>query len=71
MNRRTFLRAAAAASLAVPLSTCTQQPGKVYRMGVLVPAGDFWAFSPDRRALINALRELGRIEGRNFCGRMR
>ena len=61
MKRRTFLGVVAAA----PLAARAQQPGKVYRIGVLesIPAAQN---SANLDALRNGLRELGYVEGRNL-----
>jgi putative ABC transport system substrate-binding protein len=66
MDRRAFL-SGAAALLAAPLVAVAQQPGKVYRLGILSPGG-----VPDPSAATSpnlvpiALRELGYIDGQNL-----
>jgi putative ABC transport system substrate-binding protein len=66
ISRREFIGAATAAMLALPLATRAQQSGKVYRVGVLVPLAQSWVSSPERPPLLDALRELGWVEGRNL-----
>jgi putative ABC transport system substrate-binding protein len=63
--RRTFLAGTGAVILAAPLAAEAQQPGKVYRIGLL----DYSAPDPARQAWWNAfrqqMRELGYVEGQN------
>ncbi|HEY3116679.1 MAG TPA: ABC transporter substrate binding protein [Chloroflexota bacterium] len=66
MNRRAFIIGTLAGGLlAAPLAAEGQQPGKVYRIGVL----DFSAPDPARQAWWTAfrqqMRELGYVEGQN------
>ena len=65
IDRRTFLAGTGAVILAAPLATEAQQPGKVYRIGLL----DYSAPDPARQAWWNAfrqqMRELGYVEGQN------
>jgi ABC-type uncharacterized transport system substrate-binding protein len=64
MKRRRFIKAIAGGLLAAPLASEAQQAGRMYRIGYLLegrpPAG------PPQRALEEALRELGYVEGRNL-----
>ena len=65
MDRRTFLGALASGLLAAPLAAQAQQPGKVYRIGMLErtsPATNAANFEAFRRGL----RELGYVEGKNL-----
>ena len=65
MDRRTFLGAFASGLLAAPLAARAQQPGKVYRIGMLErtsPATNAANFEAFRRGL----RELGYVEGKNL-----
>ena len=60
MDRRAFIGRVAGGVLAAPLAARAQQPGKIYRIGLLrvgtIPLSDaFWT----------AMRELGWTEGRN------
>jgi putative ABC transport system substrate-binding protein len=55
------------ALLAAPLAVEAQQAGKVYRLGVLSPAAPQPSGMYDgRRDLVEVLRELGYVEGRNL-----
>ena len=61
MDRRRFLLTSLAGALAVPLAAEAQRAGKVYRLGILSPAG-----LPPRRAsshlhIIDVLREVGHV----------
>ncbi len=64
IDRRTFLASAGAALLAAPLTAAAQQPGRVFRIGILAnvsgPEGaSLWG------AFIQGLRDLGYVEGQN------
>jgi putative tryptophan/tyrosine transport system substrate-binding protein len=64
MRRREFIGALGGAT-AWPLVARAQQPAKVFRIGALFAGGDYrsqaaWA------AFVEAMRELGWIEGKNF-----
>ncbi len=65
MDRRTFIGAVAAVLFAAPVAARAQQPGKVYRIGILetIPAAQNAA---NLDALRKGLRELGYVEGRNL-----
>ena len=65
MDRRAFL-AAIAGAVAAPRTAAAQQPGKVYRIGVLSSAG------PEQELALQAtlrerLRERGWVEGQNVA----
>jgi putative tryptophan/tyrosine transport system substrate-binding protein len=64
MERRTFMALVAGSVLAAPLAAGAQQPGKVYRLGVML------ASSASNNPLLDAfrqrLRELGWVEGKNI-----
>jgi putative ABC transport system substrate-binding protein len=64
MDRRAFVGGIARILLAVPLAASAEQPGKVYRIGILeaIPA----AQNANLDALRTGLRELGYFEGRNL-----
>ena len=69
MNRRTFLCGLTLGALAAPLAAEAQQTGKVYRVGILSPAGipdPTVATSPNLVPI--ALRELGYVTGRTNQG---
>src|SRR5712691_7442862 len=61
MDRRTFLAGSGAVLLGTPLAAEGQQAEKVYRIGFL---GSARAIAP--QPLVDGLRELGYIEGRNI-----
>src|SRR5215472_9585859 len=65
IDRRTFLAVTGAVLLAAPLVAEAQQAGKVWRVGLLVPAVGPWRGRP-YQGFEEALRELGYIEGRNL-----
>jgi putative tryptophan/tyrosine transport system substrate-binding protein len=64
MDRRRFLLTSLAGVLAAPSAAGAQQPGKLYRIGTI-------SISPQDRAghvikaFVEALRELGYLEGQN------
>ena len=67
MDRRHFLLTSLAGTLAAPLAAEAQQAGRVYRLGTLnlgtpTPAGTYDA----RRDVVEVLRGLGYVEGRNL-----
>ena len=70
MNRRTFLGTLAGGLLAAPLAAEGQQPGKVWRIGLLVPGlppgCGTDSPTPAVLALRGGLRELGYIEAQNY-----
>ena len=65
MDRRTFLAGTGAVLLATPLAAEAQQTNKVYRVGLVSLGGDplWW------RPVLDAMRELGYVEGRNLVVR--
>src|SRR5262249_45708304 len=65
MDRRRFIGAIATGLLAAPLTARAQQPGKVYRIGILeaVPAGPN---ASNLAAPRKGLRDLGYVEGQNL-----
>jgi putative ABC transport system substrate-binding protein len=58
MNRRRFLLTPLAGALVMPLAAEAQQPGRVFRIGVL---------GADSELLGRSLREVGYVEGRNLA----
>ena len=56
MDRRRFLLASLAGSVAALLAACAQEAGQVARIGVL---------GANREAFLQGLRDLGYVEGRN------
>ena len=65
MRRRDFIKGIAGSSAAWPLAAHAQQAGKTYKIGWL-SAGSFER-SPAPAAFLDALRELGWIEGKTFA----
>jgi hypothetical protein len=67
MGRRTFMALVSGGLLAAPLDAGAQQPPKVPRVGILffgIPASPSEP-APLIRALVEGLRSLGWVEGRN------
>src|SRR5262245_15095555 len=70
MDRRTLLFGLGVGLLAAPLAAEAQEPGKVWRIGLLVPGlppgcgSD--ANPPPLLALRDGLRELGYVETKNY-----
>jgi putative tryptophan/tyrosine transport system substrate-binding protein len=62
MRRREFI-ALIGASVAWPFVAMAQQPGRTYRLGLLVPD---CRQTPPRAALFDEVKRLGFVEGRNF-----
>jgi putative ABC transport system substrate-binding protein len=63
MERRTFLAGTGAVLLAAPFAAGAQQPGKVYRIGLI---GVDEAEAPGHAAFRQGLRDLGYEEGKNL-----
>src|SRR5215475_3231342 len=63
LGRRRFMAAIAGGLLAAPLAAETQQAGRVYRIGVVLQGGPYFA---DIDGLRDGLKELGLVEGRHF-----
>jgi putative ABC transport system substrate-binding protein len=63
ISRRAFIGGLAGSLLAAPLAAEAQQPGKVYRLGVLSLGT---ASTPYQQAFREGLRELGYVEGQNL-----
>src|SRR6266436_1612956 len=67
MNRRTFLGTLTGGLLAAPLAAGAQQAAKVYRIGRLsLSAFDARPGHETSDAVLDGLRELGYVEGRDF-----
>ena len=62
-GRRDFLAAAVAAWLVAPGPAAAQPVGRIYRLGVLIASAPTQGASP---VLVDTLRKLGYIEGRNL-----
>jgi putative ABC transport system substrate-binding protein len=67
MNRRVFVRTCAVGLLAAPLTAEAQQPGKVPRIGVLLPAEPASPTEPNASAFRQGLRNLGYVEGQSIA----
>src|SRR5260221_8906935 len=63
MKRREFITLLGAAAASWPLTARAQQPGRVYRLGALIPAG---RETPAVVAFFDEMRLHGFIEGRNL-----
>jgi len=66
MDRRAFVGTLAGGLLAAPLAAVAQQPGKVYRVGILTNKASDPAEARLWQAFRLGLRERGWIEGRNL-----
>jgi hypothetical protein len=66
MRRRHFIALIGGAAAALPLAARAQQAGKIYKIGWL-SAGTFEPTSRPLAAFVDALRELGWIEGKTFA----
>ena len=72
MDRRVFLTGLAFGIIAAPLAAGAQQAGKVYRVGLIFTATPLSEMAgpgpvhPLVRAFVQALRELGYVEGQNL-----
>ena len=68
MDRRRFLLISVAGALAAPRAATAQQAPKFTRIGYLLRDNDNPAALPDpREAFLQALRDLGYVEGRNLA----
>jgi putative ABC transport system substrate-binding protein len=66
IDRRTFLAGTSAVLLAAPLATEGQQAGRVYTVG-LVSVGTDPARPVQWQPFLDAMRELGYVEGKNLA----
>jgi hypothetical protein len=63
MRRRDFFRLIYGVAVAWPFGAAAQQPGKVWRIGHVIPSGNRqWA-----EALEQHLADLGYVQGRNIA----
>jgi putative ABC transport system substrate-binding protein len=67
MKRREFLGLVGSAGLALPMAVRAQQPGKIYRIGILGPSRDAPVTSTQYQAFGAELDALGFSEGRNLA----
>jgi putative ABC transport system substrate-binding protein len=65
MRRRDFIRVICRAALALPFAAAAQQPGKIWRIGVVDNVTPEQA-GPRTQALEQRLADLGSVEGRNI-----
>ena len=63
ITRREFLAAAGVLLCGAPLAASAQQPGKVYRIGVVLEGGQYLA---EIDGLRDGLKELGFEEGKQY-----
>src|SRR5260370_8111274 len=66
MDRRTFIGTLTGSLLAAPLAAEAQQAGRMWRIGVLIPASAD-ANPQYRDAFVQGLRERGLIDGKNIA----
>jgi len=67
MDRRAFIGTVAGGLLAAPLVAEAQSPGRMPRIGVLLPAEPASPTEPNASAFRQGLRELGYVEGQNIA----
>src|SRR5262245_9551222 len=70
-TRREFITLLGGAAATWPLGGRAQQPGRIYRIGLLVGALDSPVLAPGYPALRDELRKRGFIEGRNLIVEVR
>jgi putative ABC transport system substrate-binding protein len=66
MDRRTFLGTVAAGILVAPAAAGAQQPGTVWRVGLLFPASRAVVGRAAWQSFVQQLYDLGYVEGRNL-----
>jgi putative ABC transport system substrate-binding protein len=71
MRRREFITLLGGAAGAWPLGTRAQEPGRIYRIGLLIGALDSPVMAPGYPAFRDELRKRGFIEGRNLIVEVR
>jgi ABC-type uncharacterized transport system substrate-binding protein len=67
MKRRAFLGVITGAFLAAPIAAEAQSPGRMPRIGVVLPAEPASPTEPNASAFRQGLRELGYVEGQNIA----
>jgi putative ABC transport system substrate-binding protein len=67
VDRRTFLASVTGGLLAAPLAAEAQQPGRMPRIGVLLPAEPASPTEPNASAFRLGLHDLGYVEGQNIA----
>ena len=69
MKRREFITLLGSAAVGWPLAARAQQPAKVHRVGIItvgLPAAAGWSKAGLSGSFVQALRELGYVEGKNL-----
>jgi putative ABC transport system substrate-binding protein len=64
LNRREFLTLLGGAAVAWPHAARAQEPGRIYRLGAMIPAG---RQAPAVTAFFDEMRLLGFVEGQNLA----
>lgn len=63
MKRREFIGLVGGAAIALPLGALAQEPGRIYRLAVVISSG---RDEPPTAAFLDELREQGFVEGKNL-----
>jgi hypothetical protein len=63
MKRREFIGLVGEAAIALPLGARAQEPGRIYRLAVVISSG---RDEPPTAAFLDELREQGFAEGKNL-----
>ncbi|MGA7024530.1 MAG: ABC transporter substrate binding protein [Pseudolabrys sp.] len=63
MKRREFIGLVGGAAIALPLGAFAQEPGRIYRLAVVISSG---RDEPPTAAFLDELREQGFVEGKNL-----
>src|SRR5262245_57681750 len=70
-SRRAFITLLGGAAAAWPLAARAQQPGRIYRVGLLATGGAFGAGDERRKTILEGLESRGFVEGRNLVFEVR